>query len=136
LRALPAREDRLMALPSPVDAYVTAYNARKVEDMLACLTSDIRFTNILEGTVTAETCGLTAFAALARQSAAAFAHRTQTVLNAISVDDTTLVEVAFSAIVAKDLPNGWTAGKTVAVMGTSLFQLQQGKIARIVDQHG
>ena len=136
MRVLSAWEDQLAQLPPPVEAYLFAYNARDVDGMLACLSANVSFKDIAGGTVTAKTRGVPAFETLARHSAAAFAHRTQTVLNTITVDDTTLVEVAFSGIVAMDLPNGWSAGNTVALSGTSLFQTMDGKIARIVDQRG
>ena len=135
MRALPAREDRLIGVPGPVESYLAAYNAGNIDGMLACLARDVHFKDVSGDTVTAQARGLPAFETLARHGAAVFAHRTQTVLNAITVDDTTLAEISFSAVVAMDLPNGWVAGRTVAVMGASLFQLRDGKIARIVDQH-
>ena len=134
MRALPGREDRWVVLPSAVDAYLTAYSAKDVDAMLACLADGVWFQDRAGGAVTAETWGKRDFESLARQGAAAFNHRNQTVLNAITIADTTLVEIAFSAVVAKDLPNGWKAGRTVALMGTSLFLVTDDGIVRLFDQ--
>ena len=48
----------------------------------------------------------------------------QTVTNAITVADTTAVEIDYTATVAQDLPNGWKAGQQLAFKGASCFQLR------------
>lgn len=123
----------MMPLPAPIAAYLDAYNARDVEAMLACLAPDVRFRNLTDGAVTAEADGLAAFAELARAGAAAFSSRRQSVTNAITVAETTLAEIAYEAVVAQDLPNGWRAGETITLTGASLFRLADGLIAEIVD---
>lgn len=124
----------MAALPEVIAAYVAAYNAKDVDSMLACLTQDVRFQNLSGGEVTAETSGKDAFAELARFGASAFGTRRQTVTNAITVADRTLAEIAYSAVVAIDLPNGWKAGQKLDFSGASAFRIVDGKIAEIVDQ--
>lgn len=121
-------------LPRPIESYIAAYNAIDVDAMLACLTGDVHFQNIAEGTVNAETRGKEEFAALARVGASAFASRRQTVTHAITVAGRTMVEIDYTATVAADLPNGWKAGQELAFRGASYFELSDGLISRIIDE--
>jgi len=121
-------------LPQTIADYIRAYNAREVDAMLACLADDVRFENWTGDALTAAAPDKAAFEELARVGAAAFAERRQTVTNAITVADTTAVEIDYTATVAQDLPNGWKAGQQLAFKGASCFQLRDGLIARIVDQ--
>ena len=121
-------------LPPTIARYIDAYNRRAVEEMLACLAETIRFENRAGGIVTATAVDKDAFAAMARTGAAAFAERRQTVRHAITVGETTLVEIDYAATFAADLPNGWTAGQRLAFRGASLFQLRGVFIDRLVDE--
>ncbi|MEM1363242.1 MAG: nuclear transport factor 2 family protein [Pseudomonadota bacterium] len=121
-------------LPKPIVAYLKAYNAKDVPAMVDCLSDDALFRNISEGAVTAETHGKQAFEALAEQGAAAFSERRQDVTNAITVADTTLMEVDFTATVAMDLPNGWKAGQTLRFSGRSAVILKNDKIISLIDE--
>lgn len=121
-------------LPDVISRYIAAYNDRDVDAMLACLAETIRFENRASGIVTATTEDKAAFAVMAREGVAMFAERRQTVRHAITVGDTTLVEIDYAATVAADLPNGWTAGQRLAFQGASLFQARNGLIDRLVDE--
>lgn len=121
-------------LPEPVASYIRAYNAIDVAGMLACLSDDVMFQNISDGEVTAEATSKDAFEAMSKMGAEAFSAREQKVIGAITVADTTLVEIAYTAVVAADLPNGWKAGQELAFTGASLFVHRDGKICRLVDQ--
>ncbi|KGF67380.1 hypothetical protein LL06_22795 [Hoeflea sp. BAL378] len=121
-------------LPNVIKAYIAAYNAKDVPAMLACLSEDVSFRNIAGGAVTAETSDRQGFAEMAEFGASAFVTRHQQVTNAITVAETTLAEIAYTAVVAFDLPNGWKAGQEIALTGASLFRVENGKITAIVDQ--
>jgi hypothetical protein len=121
-------------LPKPIESYIAAYNAIDVDAMLACLTDDVHFRNIAEGTVNAETRGKSEFATLARAGAGAFAARCQTVTHSITVAERWMVEIDYAATVAVDLPNGWKAGQELAFRGASYFELSGGLISRIIDE--
>ncbi len=125
-----------MTLPAVIQRYIDAYNRKDVPAMLACLSEDVMFKNIAEGEVTVETTNKRAFADLAEIGVQAFECRHQDVLNAISVSDDTLIEVQFSAVVAADLPNGWTSGQNVSFRGASAFGVVDGEIVSIIDQSG
>lgn len=121
-------------LPDVVADYIAAYNAMDVDGMLACLSETVSFRNISGNDVTAEAGDKQSFAEMARFGVTAFSERQQRVTNAITVDDTTLVEIDYSAVIAKDLPNGWEAGQSLSFSGASLFRISGGKITHIVDQ--
>lgn len=130
----PTRTEPMSDLPAPIRAYIDAYNRKDVAGMLACLADDVVFRNLSGGEVNAETAGKQAFAELAAFGAAAFSQRCQTVVHAITVADRTLVEIAYTATVAQDLPNGWKAGQALDFAGTSSFRIENGLIAEIIDQ--
>ena len=121
-------------LPAVIEAYIAAYNRKDVPAMLACLSDDIVFRNISGGDVTAEASDKTAFAQMAEFGATAFETRCQRVTNAITVSDTTLAEIDYTAVVAIDLPNGWKAGQQLGFTGASAFRIRDGKIVSIVDE--
>ena len=121
-------------LPEVIGRYIDAYNARNVEAMLACLTADISFTSITAGDVTASTSGLAEFRLLAEEAVECFSSRHQSILSVTSVHGVTLVEIAYFATVARDLPNGWKAGQTISLKGSSVFELTGKRISRLIDQ--
>jgi ketosteroid isomerase-like protein len=121
-------------LPDVIARYIAAYNDRDVDAMLACLAETIHFENRAGGIVTAAADDKAAFAAMAHAGVTAFAERRQTVRHAITVGDTTLVEIDYAATVAVDLPNGWSAGQRLAFRGASLFRVRDGLIDRLVDE--
>lgn len=124
----------MVKLPDVIDAYIAAYNDKDVPAMLACLAEDVRFRNVSGGTTTAQTAGKPAFAELAAFGASAFTTRRQHVTNAITVAGVTAVEIDYSAVVATNLPNGWTAGQALSFSGASLFEVADGTIVSIVDE--
>lgn len=121
-------------LPDVVSNYIAAYNAMDVEGMLACLAETITFRNFSGRELTAEAANKQSFAEMARYGVTAFSERRQTVTNAITVDDTTVAEIDYSAVVAKDMPNGWTKGQVLSFAGASHFRVSHDKITLIVDQ--
>ncbi len=120
-------------LPDIITTYIAAYNARDVDAMLATLSDDVRFENISGDETTHVTEGKDAFAQLAHQGVTLFSERRQTVTNVIAGGDRVAVAIAYHAVVAMDLPNGWKAGDVIDLTGTSFFRLRDGSIADIVD---
>ncbi|WP_424976511.1 nuclear transport factor 2 family protein [Dinoroseobacter sp. S124A] len=121
-------------LPDVIHTYLDAYNRKDVEAMLACLAQEVTFQNISDGVITAVTAGRAAFETLARAGAEAFRSRSQRVRHAITVADTTLVEIDYRAEVAMDLPNGWVAGQVLSFQGASAFRVRDDKIISMIDQ--
>ncbi len=121
-------------LPGAIQSYIDAYNRKDVAAMLECLSEDVTFCNISDGEVTTETCGKQAFAELADIGVQVFESRRQKIVNAISVAQTSLIEIEYSAVVATDLPNGWKSGEHLRFRGGSAFCMSAGKIVSIIDQ--
>ncbi len=123
----------LTELPGVVKSYISAYNRKDVDAMIACLTDDVRFENVSNSGPSLVTISKAAFADLARQSAEAFHEREQSVRRTILGDEAVAVEIDYRAKLAADLPNGMKAGDVLQLRGVSLFKLRDGRIAEIVD---
>jgi hypothetical protein len=126
--------ESILGLPDIISNYISAYNQLDVSAMLACLTDDVEFQNISDGTIDTHTSSKDEFKKLANMGVAAFESREQTVLHTISVSHITLVEINYQAVVKMDLPNGWKAGQELQFSGASAFEITDGKISKIIDQ--
>lgn len=120
-------------IPDAAARYIEAYNRKDVAQLLECLTDDVRFENFSNASGSMAVVGKEAFAALAHQSAAAFATREQSVRRAVVSGDQVAVEIDYEATVAMDLPNGFTKGQGLKLRGVSFFRMKGGLIAEVVD---
>jgi len=127
---LPMSPDDQRAL---VDRYLAAYNAFDVDGMVALLHPEIVFENVAGGEVTHTTEGVDAFRALAEASKGFFSSRRQTVTAFTADGATALADIAYEGVLAADLPNGMTAGETLALTGHSTFVFCDGLFYRITD---
>lgn len=120
-----------------VERYVAAYNAFDVSGMLRELHDDVLFRNVSGGAVTHETRGVDAFREQAEEGAALFASRMQTIVALSPVDDGgrpgLRATIRYGAVLARDLPNGMTAGQALALEGESEFRFENGRIVSIID---
>ncbi|MDP9414412.1 MAG: nuclear transport factor 2 family protein [Pseudomonadota bacterium] len=123
----------LAELPGIVKSYISAYNRKDVDALIACVTDDVRFENVSNSGPSLATTSKAAFADLARQSAEAFYEREQSVRRTVMGDDAVAVEIDYRARLAADLPNGMKAGDVLQLRGVSLFKLRDGRIAEILD---
>jgi hypothetical protein len=113
--------------------YIGAYNAKDVDIMLGCFTDDVHFVNKSGDTISVEVHGKQAFRELAQQSLGFFSERHQSIENCIALGNHVTLRIAYRAVVATDLPNGWRAGQAIELSGISLFTLADGRIAKLVD---
>jgi hypothetical protein len=113
-------------LPEPIASYLTAYNARDIDALLATVTDDVVFENVSNHGDSLRTEGRAAFEALARQSALAFSSRCQSVVEAVLGGDRVALLIDYEATFAAD-------GRQIRLRGSSFFRLRDGLIARIVD---
>ncbi|MCC5809651.1 MAG: nuclear transport factor 2 family protein [Ectothiorhodospiraceae bacterium] len=118
---------------SLVDAYIDAYNRMDIDDMLAVVHPEVEFQSMSDGVVNARANGVAELRALAEQSLALFSERRQLVESFEVQGSRAVASIAFRAVVADDLPNGWTKGRVVNVSGRSEFDFRDGAIFRIVD---
>ena len=121
-------------LPKIITKYISAYNALDVGGMLECLADDVEFQNISNRHINTHTHSKEEFEALANMGVTAFKSRKQSVIRFMTVSNITLVEISYEAIVASNLPNGWTAGQHLSFTGASAFELRDDKIAKIIDE--
>lgn len=116
-----------------VRRYVTAYNAFDIEGMLALMAPDICFANYSGDTQTVSANGVTAFRALAEESARIFAEREQHVRRLQCDRATAVAEIRYRGRLAEDLPGGPVAGTVIELDGRSEFVVRDGLIAELTD---
>jgi hypothetical protein len=114
--------------------YIDAYNTFDIYLMLAFLHPDIRFKNLSNGEMNAQTLGKSEFESLARQSATLFKTRTHTVKSLEIIGDKATVEIDFTAVLAKALSNDLRAGDKLAIQGKTEFIFKDNLIWSIVDE--
>jgi hypothetical protein len=116
-----------------VDRYIDAYNRMDVEGMLLTVHPDVKFRNISGGAVNAHANGAEEFRALAEQSKSVFSERRQTVQSFEPADNAAVASIAFRAVIARDLPNGWKKGQVLNLAGCSEFAFSDDRILTITD---
>jgi len=114
--------------------YIKAYNTFDIDSMLALLHPDIRFTNLSNGKITAQTAGKSEFESLARLSATLYRTRAQTIKSLKITGDKVIAEIHFNAVLAKALSNDVKAGDKLILQGRSEFIFKDGLIWSIVDE--
>jgi len=83
--------------------YIEAYNTFDIDLMLTLLHPDVRFKNLSNGEINAQTIGKSEFESLAMKSATLFKARTQSVKSLQISGDKAVVEIDFTAVHAKAL---------------------------------
>ncbi|MEL7451896.1 MAG: nuclear transport factor 2 family protein, partial [Pseudomonadota bacterium] len=85
-----------------VSRYIACYNARDIEGMLECVTSDVVFENISNTGQSMRFEGRDAMGEVARLSGNAFSYRRQVLVSFIEAGDRAAAEVAFEGKAALD----------------------------------
>ncbi len=116
-----------------IDRYIAAYNAFDIDGMMATVSPDVQFKNVSGGEVNATASDASEFRQLAEQSKELFSSRNQTVRTFESDEDKAVIEVAYEAVLASDLPNGMKAGETLRLKGRSEFVFRGGRICQLAD---
>jgi phosphoribosylaminoimidazole-succinocarboxamide synthase len=91
-----------MALPEIVARYLDAYNRRDAEELIDCVADDVVFENVANAGESLRIEGREAFAGLARQAAAMFASRRQSVRTAVVSGDQVALEIDWTGVPAVD----------------------------------
>lgn len=113
--------------------YIKAYNHFDIDAMLADLDSSVTFQNVSGGNVDLALEGVNAFREQAEKTARYFKRRQQKVTAFMHFDTHTDVDIAYSAVLAVDLPNGLKKGDELHLAGKSIFRFAHDKIAAITD---
>lgn len=116
-----------------IEHFVHAYNSFDINTMVSLLHPDIEFRYIADGELLAIARGIDEFRALARESKSLYSSRKQTVMEYHEKQDQVMVEIAYTGILAVDLPDGAKAGDVVNLKGLSEFIFQDGKVYRLTD---
>ena len=119
---------------SLIQTYISAYNTFDIKCMLSVLDPDIEFSNISDGEETAKASGLEEFENLAKQSVNLFSSREQKIEAMEIQDSKIIVTIAYSGVLASDMPNGLKAGQSIELRGMSEFKFKAGKISSITDR--
>lgn len=116
-----------------ISRYISCYNERDIDGLLACVTEDVIFENISNSGQNMRLEGRSAMEEVARLSTNAFSYRRQKILSFIDGGDKASAEVRFEGKAAVDLPNGTKAGEMLTLIGASFFDLRGGLLSRIAD---
>ncbi len=116
-----------------IERYLHAYSTFDIEGMLAVMHPDIEFKNISGGEVNAAAYGKEELRRLAGKSEDLFASRRQTVMHFEENEDQASADIAFTGVLAADLPNGMKKGEIFKLNGRSEFRFRDGKICSITD---
>lgn len=119
---------------SLIDTYLAAYNRFDIDGMLATLAADVRFENWSGDVLTVASVGCAAFRDLAEQGKAMFSERRQRITALRSEGETTVAAIAWSGVLAIDIPDGPRKGERLAVQGESAFRFVGERIAAIIDR--
>lgn len=120
-------------VPDVISSYIDAYNSKNIANILACFSDDVQFINMSGDEISVEVRGKPDFRLLAEQGIELFSERHQAIKNCICLGSHVSLRIKFSAVVAKDLPNGWKAGQKIEIEGVSLFTLANGRIEKLID---
>lgn len=113
--------------------YIKAYNHFDIDAMLADLDTAFTFENVSDGSIDMSLDGVPAFKEQAEKTARCFKKRHQKVTSFMHYETHTEVDVAYSAVLAVDLPCGLRRGDELHLAGRSVFRFMDDKIAAIRD---
>ncbi|MEM1105239.1 MAG: nuclear transport factor 2 family protein [Pseudomonadota bacterium] len=116
-----------------ITQYITCYNNRDIDGMIACVSDDVVFENISNSGQSMRLEGKQAMRQVAELSGNAFSYRRQRLVNMVSADAKAAAEIEFEGKAAVDLPTGVMAGESVKIRGASFFELRAGLLSRVAD---
>ena len=122
------------AVREVIERYLAAYNAFDIPGMLTLLHPDVAFENVAGGQVTASTRGRDEFRALAEHGASLFTSRRQRIREYRATPAGADVEIEYEGVLAVELSPELPAGATLRLAGRSIFEMQDGRIVRLVDE--
>jgi len=121
------------ALPDPVRRYIEAANFLHPAGMRACVSADVRVRSTLGERLALEISGAEQFEQVMRAHTDQFVIWNQSVIYAIGVGGTASVESQVTVTAANGMANSWKTGQSLRFEGRSLFRLEGGSIAEIVE---
>ena len=113
--------------------YIEAYNAFDIDEMMSVLHEKVMFENLQNGIVSASAENKIEFRVLADHAKTLFSHRNQTITDTEFGDKTALIGIAYTGVLASDLPNGMKAGSKLELSGHTEFEFADGLISLVRD---
>ena len=113
--------------------YIDGYNQFDIEKMVMDFDDNIVFENLQNNEINLSLKGLTAFKEQAEIAKTYFAKRAQTVKSFRHFDNSTEIEIDYTAILAMDLPNGLKKGQELTLSGKSVFEFENNKVIKLTD---
>ena len=113
--------------------YLDGYNKFDIGKMVKDFDENIVFENISNGNTNMLLKGLTAFKEQGEQTKNYFSERMQTILSYEHLNDQTVIEINYYAILANDFPNGLKKGNELKANGKSIFKFSGNKIIKLTD---
>lgn len=113
--------------------YLEGYNQFDIGKMVADFEESIIFENIQNGVKNMTLTGLKDFIQQAEEAKSYFSKRTQTIKSFDHRDNTTEIEIDYSAILGMDFPNGLKKGQELNLTGKSIFEFEGDKIIKLTD---
>ena len=113
--------------------FINAYNQYDINKMIVDLDAEIIFENMQNGICNMRLSGIEEFRKQAELTKTYFLKREQTIISMKHFPAETEVEIAYSAILAIDFPNGLSKGDKLNLNGQSIFKFRDGKIIHITD---
>jgi len=116
-----------------IERFISAYNLFDIDEMMAQVHPDCRFTNVSGGQTNAAAAGRVELRALAERSATLFRSRRQVVTGMSAEGDAVRVDVEYEAVPAVDLSPEMPAGRDLHMSGWSIYEFRDGLISRLTD---
>ena len=116
-----------------IQNYIDGYNEFDVKKMTLDFDDNIIFKNIQNDEVTMTLYGIIAFKQQAEQAKSYFKNRQQQIVAIKHNNDTTEIEIAYSATLAMDFGNGLKKGNKLELKGKPIFIFRDDKIVEITD---
>src|SRR5699024_9461386 len=110
-----------------INKYNNGYKQFENKKKVTNLEDNIVFENIQKNDIRLSLKGLTAFKQQAETAKTYFAKRTQTVKSFRHFDNSTEIEIDYTAILAMDFPNGLKKGQELKLSGKSVFEFKKTK---------
>ncbi|HRP91221.1 MAG TPA: nuclear transport factor 2 family protein [Edaphocola sp.] len=117
-----------------IQNYIDGYNECDIKKMTRDFDDNIIFKNIQNDEVNMILNGISEFKQQAEQAKEFFINRRQQIISIKHDNDTTEIEINYTATLATDFPNGLKKGDKLELKGNSIFIFQGDKIVQLTDK--
>ncbi|WP_155825875.1 nuclear transport factor 2 family protein [Hirschia maritima] len=116
-----------------VERYVTLSNHDDIDGVLACCADNIMFETVMNPRGSMRLQGKAQVREVLAGTMAAFKDRSHRLASIISQGNRVAAETVFTGVALAELGDGVRPGDKVAIRGATIFEIENGLIARITD---